>query len=186
MKRKRGFLRGQYLKDISLYFLLPFLMVLVFVTGYTYIMVKEETEEKNTMYAAMLCNQMKTEIERYTAVVETAAMQEAVISMDYTVAEPYLQELLEKNGKEIWSHFIIANQYGTEQAHSEGKEGHGYSIRTEEAFEKPWKEQKTVICEPSVSLSTGRSVLGIGTPIYRDGREIGVLIGYRLLQKAVT
>lgn len=182
MKRKRSSLRGQYLKDISLYFLLPFLMVLVFVTGYTYIMVKEETEEKNTMYAAMLCNQMKTEIERYTAVVETAAMQEAVTSMDYTVAEPYLQELLEKNGKEIWSHFIIANQYGTEQAHSEGKEGHGYSIRTEEAFEKPWKEQKTVICEPSVSLSTGRSVLGIGTPIYRDGREIGVLIGYLRLE----
>lgn len=109
-------------------------------------------------------------------------MQEAVISLDYTQAEPYLQELLEKEGKDIWSHFLIANQYGTEQAHSEGKDGHGYSIRTEEAFQKPWKEQKTVVCEPSVSISTGRSVLGIGTPIVRNGKEVGVLIGYLRLE----
>lgn len=182
MKRRKGSLKLQYLKDISLSFLFPFLLVLILITGYTYIKVKAETEEKNTIYVSMLCNQMKTEIERYTAVVETAAMQEAVISLDYTQAEPYLQELLEKEGKDIWSHFIIANQYGTEQAHSEGKAGHGYSIRTEEAFIKPWKEQKTVICEPAISISTGRAVLGIGTPIFRNGKEVGVLIGYLRLE----
>lgn len=182
MKRKKGSLKMQYLKDISLWFLLPFVIVLIIITAYTYQKVKAETEEKNTIYASMLCNQVKTEIDRYTAVVETAAMQEAVISLDYTQAEPYLQELLEKEGKDIWSHFLIANQYGTEQAHSEGKDGHGYSIRTEEAFQKPWKEQKTVVCEPSVSISTGRSVLGIGTPIVRNGKEVGVLIGYLRLE----
>lgn len=129
----------------------------------------------------MLSNQIKTELEKYVGIVETAAMQEAVISLDYTQAEPYLEDLLEKEGK-VWSHFIIKNQYGTEQAHSEGKEGHGYSISREEAFVKSWKEDITFICEPSISISTGRAVLGIGTPNYRDDKKIGVLIGYLRLE----
>lgn len=57
----------------------------------------------------MLCNQVQTEIERYTSIVETAAMQEAVISLDYTQAEPYLQKLMEQD-KDMWSHLIIAKQ----------------------------------------------------------------------------
>ena len=36
-----------------------------------------------------------------------------------------VQKLLEKEGTDVWSHFLIANQYGTEQAHTEGKAGHG-------------------------------------------------------------
>ena len=165
-EKRKGSLKLQFLKDNFMTFLFPFLLVLFVIMGYTYQTVKAETERKNTIYASMLCNQMKTQIEKYAAIVETAAMQEAVKSLDYTQAEPYLQELLEKEGKEVWSHFIIANQYGTEQAHTEGKDGHGYSIRTYEEFKRPWEEETTVVCEPAVSLSTGRAVLGIRTPTF--------------------
>ncbi len=170
------------LKDLTLTFLVPFTLGLIIIFFYILVSVKQETEEKNIIYAEMLSNQIKTELDKYVGIVETAAMQEAVISLDYTQAEPYLEDLLEKEGKNIWSHFIIANQYGTEQAHSEGKEGHGYSISREEAFVKPWKEDITYICEPSISISTGRAVLGIGTPIYRNDKKVGVLIGYLWLE----
>ena len=91
MKRKKGSLKMQYLKDISLWFLLPFVIVLIIITAYTYQKVKAETEEKNTIYASMLCNQVKTEIDRYTAVVETAAMQELVRSGEFeTFSNSYL------------------------------------------------------------------------------------------------
>ena len=170
------------LRDLALTFLAPFTLGLIIIFFYILISVKQETEEKNIVYAEMLSNQIKTELEKYVEIVETAAMQEAVISLDYTQAEPYLEDLLEKGGKDIWSHFIVTNQYGTEQAHSEGKEGHGYSISREEAFVKPWKEDITFICEPSISISTGRAVLGIGTPIYRNEKKVGVLIGYLRLE----
>ena len=180
MKRKK--MKLVLLKDLTLTFLVPFTLGLIIIFFYILVSVKQETEEKNIIYAEMLSNQIKTELEKYVGIVETAAMQEAVISLDYTQAEPYLEDLLEKEGKDIWSHFIITNQYGTEQAHSEGKEGHGYSISREEAFVKPWKEDITFICEPSISISTGRAVLGIGTPIYRDDKKVGVLIGYLRLE----
>ena len=153
------------LRDLTMTFLLPFFVILMAIFLFILSSVEKETEKKNTLYAAQLSSQMQTELEKYVSIVETAAMQEAVISLDYTQAEPYLQKLLEKEGKDVWSHFLIANQYGTEQAHTEGKEGHGYSISREEAFAKPWNEEATFVCEPAISISTGRAVLGIGTPI---------------------
>lgn len=182
MKRKDHSLKIQFFKNLSLIFVLPFLLLLSVITLYTYHTVKEETEHKSTIYASMLSNQMRTEIDKYTAIVETAAMQESVKSMDYTQAEPYLQALLAVEGADVWSHFLIANQYGTEQVHTEGKDGHGYSIRTQEAFAMPWKEEKTYVSEPAISVSTGRAVLGISTPIYRNDKKVGVLIGYLRLE----
>lgn len=182
MRKSGRTLRRTLWKELALTFLVPFLLVLFIIFFYIYFSVKQETEQKNTIYAAQLASQMQTELEKYVSIVETAAMQEAVISMDYTQAEPYLQALLEKEGTEVWSHFLIANQYGTEQAHTEGQEGHGYSISREQAFSKPWNEEVTYVCEPDISISTGRAVMGIGTPIYRGEEKVGVLIGYLRLE----
>ena len=182
MRQTRRTLKGALLKDLTLTFLFPFLLVLLTIFFYITASVEKETEQKNTIFAAQLSNQMQAALEKYVSIVETAAMQEAVISLDYTQAEPYLQELLEREGSDVWSHFVVANQYGTEQAHTEGKEGHGYSISREEAFSRPWKEEATFICEPTISISTGRAVLGIGTPIFREEKKVGVLIGYLRLE----
>ncbi len=181
IKRKKT-LKSALLGDLSITFLLPFFLVLAVIFCYITLSVKNETEHKNIIYASQLSSQMRITLEKYVSIVETAAMQEAVITLDYTQAEPYLQELMEQEGSDVWSHFVVANQYGTEQAHTEGKEGHGYSISREEAFAKPWKSGKTVISEPTISVSTGRAVLGIGTPVYRGEKKVGVLIGYLRLE----
>lgn len=179
---KRKPLKIALLQELTFTFLIPFFLVLLIIFIYILTSVKKETEQKNIIFAEQLSSQMQTELEKYVSIVETAAMQEAVISLDYTQAEPYLQELLAKEGTDVWSHFLIANQYGTEQAHTEGKEGHGYSIRREEVFSKPWEESITYVCEPMISISTGNAVLGIGTPIYRDQKKVGVLIGFLRLE----
>lgn len=175
-------LRILYFRNLSLVFLIPFFLIFCFITVYTYSEIRQEKEQESIVYATQLSNQMKESVDKFVSIVETAAMDPRVISLDYTQAEPYLQELIKLEGSEVWSHFLIANQYGTEQAHTEGKMGHGISIRTEEAFAKSWKEGGTVVCEPSISKSTGRAVLGISTPIYRNGVPVGVLIGYVRLE----
>lgn len=180
--RKGKPLKIALFRDLTLTFLIPFFLVLLTIFFYILSSVEKETEQKNTIFAEQLSNQMQTELEKYVSIIETAAMQEAVISLDYTQAEPYLQELLAKEGTDVWSHFLIANQYGTEQAHTEGKSGHGYSISREEVFSKTWNESVTYVCEPMISISTGNAVLGIGTPIYRGEEKVGVLIGFLRLE----
>lgn len=182
-KEKQGIsLRILYFRNLSLVFLIPFFCIFCIITAFTYTEIKQEKEQESIVYATQLGNQMKESIAKYVSIVETAAMDPRVISLDYTQAEPYLQELIKLEGSEVWSHFLIANQYGTEQAHTEGKMGHGISIRTEEAFAKSWEQKTTVVCEPSISKSTGRAVLGISTPIYRNGAIVGILIGYVRLE----
>ena len=181
--RKEGrTLRLHYTGSLFLVFLLPVFITLFYITGYVYQQVQEEKKQESLVYASLLKEHMTEAISGYVNIVETAAMQESVISMDYTEAEPYLKSLMELEGSEVWSHFLIANQYGTEQAHTEGKMGHGISISREECFVRAWEEKKTVICEPDFSKSTGREVLGISTPIYRNGEVVGVLIGYVRLE----
>ena len=119
--RKRKSLKIALFRDLTFTFLIPFFLVLLTIFFYILASVERETEQKNTIYAQQLSSQMQTELEKYVSIVETAAMQEAVISLDYTQAEPYLQALLAKEGTDVWSHFLIANQYGTEQAHTDGK-----------------------------------------------------------------
>lgn len=182
MKKHRHSLKLRFLIDLFCTFMVPFVLVLALVTAYIYWAVKNDAEQNSALYASVLSSQLQAELSKYVAIVETAAMQEAVKTLDYTQAEPYLQALLEKEGTDVWSHFLIANQYGTEQAHTEGQEGHGYSIRTSEEFSVPWETEATFVSEPSISISTQRAVMGIGTPIYREDRKVGVLIGYLRLE----
>lgn len=155
----------------------------MFILFITYTQVKDNQNKQSQTYVIQLSGQIQETIQRFVSIVETAALDPRIISLDYTQAEPYMTDLINIEGSDYWSHFIVANQYGTEQAHSEGDEYHGVSIRTEEAFKKAWDSKTTVICEPSISKSTGRLVLGISTPIYRNGTVCGVLIGYLYLEK---
>ncbi|MCI5621032.1 MAG: hypothetical protein MR355_05650 [Lachnospiraceae bacterium] len=121
----------------------------------------------------MLCNQVQTEIERYISIVETAAMQEAVISLDYTQAEPYLQKLMEQD-KDMWSHFIIANQYGTEQAHTEGNDYTTDMKEKAEIFEKGAASGKdgTII---QISETMDKNSSGL-TEISEDTSEFAMVL----------
>ena len=171
-------LKLQYLKSLSLAFILPFLVIILFIAIFTYQEVKKETEKNSILYASLLSHHINENIAKYVSIVETAALDSTVVSLDYTQAEPYLQSLIALEGNQEWSHFLITNQYGTEQAHSDGKIGHGVSLARDDSFKRCWDEKSTIICEPAISKETGRSVLGISTPIYRNGKMVGVLMGY--------
>ncbi len=181
MKKSKS-LRTLFFRNFLVVFLIPCICILLGIGIYIYQKSRDENTEHSKMYASMLSNQMKETIEKYKVVVEMAATRPEVKSLDYTQAEPYLQELIKMEGKEEWSHFLITNQNGTEQAHSEGEMGHGISLRFDECFLRPWEEESTFVSEPAISKSTGRAVMGISTPVYRDGVKVGVVIGYIWLE----
>lgn len=105
-------------------------------------------------------------------------MQQEIKTLDYTQIEPYFDSFLTEENRKVWSHFIVCNQYGTEQAHSEGYSGHGFSISRNPCFKIPYETGKTYVGSPEISISTGRVVMGIGVPIVRKDKTVGVVIGF--------
>ena len=180
--QKKKKLKSIYLRNMIGMLLIPLLGISVFIMVSLFSNLWKEKQAEINTHTELLAKQLEQVIDKYKTVVEIASLDVMLKTLDYTVIEPYLEELITQSGSEIWSHFIVCNQYGTEQAHSEGKEGHGFSIRTEECFKIPFETGQTYVGQPTVSKSTGRSVLGIGTPIKRDGKIVGVLIGYVWLE----
>jgi len=107
----------------------------------------------------------------------TMAQSPAVISMDPNLAEPYFLRFLETDPR--YSHFLITDGEGIEVCHSEGEAYHGVSIAHRDYFYVPWEEEKTYVADANFSVSTGRKIISIGTPIYNEaGVKIGVLCGF--------
>ena len=76
--RKRYSLRISFLKDLSFTFLIPFLAILLIIVIYAFQTVRMDSRKNDQAVASMIANQMNTEIGKYAAVVETAALQESV------------------------------------------------------------------------------------------------------------
>lgn len=181
-ERKQVSLKKKFLLNISFAFCGTFLIFSILMALQVFRELKEEKTIQNRMYMEMLANQIVESIDKYKAVVETVALQQQVKTLDYTQIEPYFKEFLTKENRTVWSHFIICNQYGTEQAHSEGYSGHGYSIKRDPSFKVPFETGQTYVGSPGISISTKRAVMGIGVPIIRDGRTVGVVNGYVWLE----
>ena len=108
---------------------------------------------------------------------QTMAQSPAVTSLDPNLAEPYFRRFLETDSR--YSHFLITDGEGIELAHSEGEAYHGVSIAHRDYFYVPWEEEKAYVADANFSVSTGRKILAIGTPIYNEaGIKIGVLCGF--------
>ena len=69
MRQTRRTLKGALLKDLTLTFLFPFLLVLLTIFFYITASVEKETEQKNTIFAAQLSNQMQAALEKKHAYV---------------------------------------------------------------------------------------------------------------------
>lgn len=182
MKRNPKKLRSLFFKNLMIVFMIPFTCILLVIFTYVYHNTKKVNIENSEMYASMLGNEIQEKLEKYKELVEIIATRQEITSLLYTEAEPYLIELMKQKGSQEWSHFIVTNGNGTEQAHSEGKLLHGVSLRFEEAFIKPWEAEKTVVIEPVLSKETKRPVIGVATPIYQGEVKVGVFIGYVWLE----
>lgn len=139
--------------------------------------VQEVEITDNQTYLSLMTTNINEKLNKYRAIVEVMAETNEVKNMDPRIAEPYFQAKVKENS-DVWSHFLIAVDKGIEIAHSEGGEHHGKSIAQREYFAVPWNEGKSVIAEPTFSVSTGRKIIGIGVPVVRGGKRIGVLVGF--------
>ncbi|MDE6056033.1 MAG: cache domain-containing protein [Lachnospiraceae bacterium] len=185
MGKHKSCMKNIFLRNLLLGMLLPFVIILMVIAVQIDRDVQEDKAETYSTMAVMIANNVNAVVQQYVSVVETAADNENVASMDYRKAETYLNEIISDSGN-VWSHFLITDSEGIEIAHTDGEENHGTSIADREYYSTPWNEGKTVICEPTFSKSTGRRILAIGTPIYRDGKKVGVLVGFVRLEYIST
>lgn len=114
-------------------------------------------------------------------IVELSAVGEEVNSSSPQVAEQYLINIVKRN-PQMWSHFLITDSDGIEYVHTEGSAHYGTSLKDREYYLVPWQEKKTVIAQPIHSVSTGRKIIAIGTPLFQDSESKGVLVGFTYLQ----
>lgn len=181
MKKKKT-LRTLFFKNLMIVFLIPFILILATIFYYSYTKIEKENEAKEKTYIQMLSKEIEKNLEKYMSVVTLSASRPEIVSLDYTQAEPYLKSLIEQVGKDEWSHFLFTNANGTAQAHSEGEDVHGVSLRFDEIYLAPWEAGTTTVCQPAVSKETQRAVIGISTPIYRGEKKVGVFAGYIWLE----
>ncbi len=170
-----------FLRNLLLGMLLPFIIILLVIASQ---MNKDVRQDKAGTYltmADMMADNVNEVVQKYLSVVEIAAQNEKVLSMDSDDAETYLNGIISDSG-EVWSHFLITDKAGTEIAHTDGKEHRGTSIADREYYLTPWQAGESIVCEPTFSKSTGRRVLAIGTPIEEAGTRKGVLVGFVRLE----
>lgn len=179
--KKKGKMRNAFVRRLLIGLVLPFAIILGFIAIRIYYNIRSDKAEAYTTLVKVLSDNLDEVMEKYAAIIETAADNENITSMNDTKAETYLNHIISKSG-DVWSHFLITDHNGIEIAHTDGKEHHGTSIADRDYFKEVWETEQTLICEPTFSKSTGRRILAIGTPIYKNGQKEGVLVGFVRLE----
>ena len=185
MKGNKHNMAKEFLRNLILGLLVPFLLIMFIIAAKVYFGVNDDKQKSYLTMGRMMSDNIEKVVKEYVAVIDTAVDNEKVSSMDFTKAEPYLNQIIANSGG-VWSHFLITNGEGIEIAHTEGAKHHGTSIADREYYTIPWTTEKTVVCEPTFSKSTGRRILAIGAPIYQSGKLSGVLVGFVRLEYVYT
>lgn len=181
MKHKKHSIKRVFFRNLLLGMLLPFVIILFVITMQVYLNVSKDKADTYSVMASMMAGKFNEVVHKYVSVVETASDNQTVTAMDADAAEAYLNTIISSSG-DVWSHFLITDEAGTEIAHTDGPEHRGTSIADKEYYKTPWETGETIICEPSISKSTGRRILAIGTAIMNNGRQAGVLVGFVRLE----
>ncbi|MTI79395.1 MAG: hypothetical protein FH758_00725 [Firmicutes bacterium] len=165
--------------------LLAFLMVsLVPLITFSYFSINKSDqilkEQYETQTQHLLSANLDDVLSAEQNVIKELAHNPIVKTMDYQQAEPYFKRFIKDNPQ--YSHVLICDSEGTEIAHSEGPQHHGKNIANKEYFKVPWETGKPVIADATFSTSTGRKIVGLGVPIIKDGKKIGVIAGFIRLE----
>lgn len=181
MKKKRVSLVVVLLASLLLSFLIPVCVSLLITSNVVKDKVTKDKTNESQIIVSTIRDNIQEKMYKYREVVEVVAHDTRVRNMDATESEKYLRSIISSSG-DVWSHFLITDSKGIEIAHTDGASHRGTSIADREYYKVPWEENKTVICEPTVSKSTGNRILAIGTPIESNGKEVGVLVGFVRLE----
>lgn len=115
--KKTNNMRRAILKNLIVGLLVPFVIILLFISLQIYKDVETDKEDAYLDMIQMMSDNMNEMIHQYVAVVEVAANNEKVTSMDADVAEKYLNEIITES-RDVWCHFLITDSEGTEIAHT--------------------------------------------------------------------
>lgn len=181
MKKLRIPLTLVFIRNLCLGIVLPFILILIYLATQIYTEVRAVKAEDYTIIAKSISDNVVDNIEKYKQVVAVAATAAEVKGMEPSEAEAFLKRIMSDSG-DVWSHFLITDGKGVEIAHTDGSEHYGTSIADREYFSVPWETGKPVVCEPTISKSTGNKILAIGVPITNGGKTQGVLVGFVRLE----
>lgn len=126
---------------------------------------------------SLVAKNIEMRIDGAKSITELAAEMPAVAEHNSVEAEAYLKDIVDQN-PEMWSHFLITDKEGTEIAHTEGAQHYGKSLAERDYYFMPWEQGKTTVAQPIHSVSTGRKIIAIGVPTYKNGERNGVLVGF--------
>lgn len=170
-----------FIRNLFLGIVLPFIIILGFLSMQVYQEVRTVKAEDYTSLAHSMSDNVNMTIQKYAQVVETASTAEQVTGLVPSEAEGYLKQIIAQSDN-LWSHFLITDSSGIEIAHTDGAEHYGTDISDRAYFSVPWESGKMAICEPTYSKSTGNKILAIGMPVLQDGKAQGVLVGFVRLE----
>lgn len=170
-----------FIRNLFLGIVLPFIIILGFLSMQVYQEVRTVKAEDYTSLAHSMSDNVNMTIQKYAQVVETASAAEQVTGLIPSEAEGYLKQIIAQSDN-LWSHFLITDSNGIEIAHTDGAEHYGTDISDRAYFSVPWESGKMAICEPTYSKSTGNKILAIGMPVLQDGKAQGVLVGFVRLE----
>lgn len=99
MKSKKNIsLKRVFLRNLLAGMLLPFVVILMVIALQVFRGVQNDKEDTYLTMAQMLADNIHESVQKYVAVVETAAYNENVTSMDADRAEAYLNQIIADSG----------------------------------------------------------------------------------------
>ncbi len=164
--------------------LIPLIVGMFLINNTSRNIIKDTNIENSNQSLKVIVDNMNDILKLNQNLLIQMANTEDIQSMDQVEARPYFQEFLKENN-EVWSHLLICNEQGEEIAHSEGDEHLGTSLLERDYFNTTWEKGEAYIADANFSKSTGRRIIAIGTPIFIENQQRGVLIGFIHLENLI-
>ncbi len=163
-------------------FAIPIAIAMLIIMYLTYTIIAQEKQKELNDRNDTIVENLVERIDKYSLAVELSAKNPEVYSLDYNRMEPHLNDFMALEGG-VWSHFLVTDETAVNVAHTEGAESRNVSIADKSYFTVPWNSEITHVADPTFSNSTGRRIMGIGTPTYDEyGVKNGVLVGFVRLE----
>ncbi len=163
-------------------FAIPIAIAMIIIMLLTYTIIASEKQKELDDRNDTIVENLVERIDKYSLAVELSAKNPEVYSLDYSRMEPHLNDFMSLEGG-VWSHFLVTDDTAVNVAHTEGADSRHVSIADKSYFTIPWNDEVTHVADPTFSNSTGRRIMGIGTPTYNEfGAQNGVLVGFVRLE----
>ncbi len=169
-------------KKTIMSFTIPIAIAMIIIMFLTYTIIAGEKQKELNDRNDTIAENLVERIDKYSLAVELSAKNPEVYSLDFDRMEPHLNDFMSLEGG-VWSHFLVTDETAVNVAHTEGADSRNVSIADKSYFTVPWNSEITHVADPTFSNSTGRRIMGIGTPTYNElGEKNGVLVGFVKLE----